>query len=304
MLRPPGQAGEPDTPDEPLYRKLGRAMAAENGYASIKAFELYDTTGSLEDWSYFSTGGLAYTFEIGCGARIEGTNECDYGNFHGPFREVAAEYRGTSRFAGPGGNRAAYFVAQESAANPNRHSIIQGKAPSDAVLRLQKTFQTETWKGEQGSFRDHLETAIDVPRSGRFRWRQPLDQAGGGRERGRPATGDPSPPLEFSGSPAGPPADGAQPCGDFETTDPSCWNDHPFTVPRGQGIDNARATVEVDWQSPLSDWDMKVFVDSDGDGSSGRPRRSVSPRKAHPPPPRRSASPSRCSSRARTTWSG
>ena len=97
-----------------------------------------------------------------------------------------------------------------------------------------------------------------TPRPGR--WRH--------RERGRPATGDPSPPLEFSGSPAGPPADGAQPCGDFETTDPSCWNDHPFTVPRGQGIDNARATVEVDWQSPLSDWDMKVFVDSDGDGSS------------------------------------
>ena len=199
MLRPPGQAGEPDTPDEPLYRKLGRAMAAENGYASIKAFELYDTTGSLEDWSYFSTGGLAYTFEIGCGARIEGTNECDYGNFHGPFREVAAEYRGTSRFAGPGGgNRAAYFVAQESAANPNRHSIIQGKAPSDAVLRLQKTFQTETWKGEQGSFRDHLETAIDVPRSGRFRWRQPLDQAGGSTGARAPRDGRPEPAAPSS----------------------------------------------------------------------------------------------------------
>ena len=44
-------------------------MAAENGYTSQKGFELYDTTGTTEDWSYFATGGLGFTFEIGKAAR-------------------------------------------------------------------------------------------------------------------------------------------------------------------------------------------------------------------------------------------
>ena len=40
-------------------------MAAQNGYTSQHAWELYDTTGSTEDWSYNATGGFGYTFEIG-----------------------------------------------------------------------------------------------------------------------------------------------------------------------------------------------------------------------------------------------
>src|SRR3712207_6886944 len=31
---------------------------------------------------------------------------------------------------------------------------------------------------------------------------------------------------------------------------------------------NARVTVRIDWHQPGSDWDFKVFVDSNGDGSS------------------------------------
>ena len=41
-------------------------MAAENGYTSQKGYELYDTTGTTEDWSYSATGGFGFTFEIGC----------------------------------------------------------------------------------------------------------------------------------------------------------------------------------------------------------------------------------------------
>ena len=44
-------------------------MAAENGYTSQFGFQLYDTTGTTEDWSYYSTGGLGFTFEIGCSSR-------------------------------------------------------------------------------------------------------------------------------------------------------------------------------------------------------------------------------------------
>ena len=43
-------------------------MAKQNGYFTQKGFELYDTTGTTEDWSYNATGGFGFTFEIYCGA--------------------------------------------------------------------------------------------------------------------------------------------------------------------------------------------------------------------------------------------
>ena len=36
----------------------------------------------------------------------------------------------------------------------------------------------------------------------------------------------------------------------------------------GKGIDNGKATVRITWPSPATDWDMKVFADTDGDGTS------------------------------------
>ena len=178
-------------------------------------------------------------------------------------------YYGDTRAAGGGGgNRAGYFAALESTANAARHSVLTGEAPGGAVLRLQKTFRTKTYRGRE-SFIDHLETPLDVPQSGNFTWH--INQSTRpivAQERGRPAEGDPSPTQEFSGSPSGPPADGAQPCVEYPSSDPECYNEHPFTVPEGPGIDNARAVVLIRWQTAANDWDMQIFRDSDGDGSS------------------------------------
>src|SRR5207244_7256622 len=65
VLRPPGLASTGDTPDEPLYKALGDLMAAQNGYTSEKSYQLYDTSGTTEDWSYYATGGLGFSLEIG-----------------------------------------------------------------------------------------------------------------------------------------------------------------------------------------------------------------------------------------------
>ena len=66
VLREPGYAGAGNTPDETLYKSLGDQMAAQNGYDSQFGYELYDTTGTTEDWSYYATGGLGFTYmEIG-----------------------------------------------------------------------------------------------------------------------------------------------------------------------------------------------------------------------------------------------
>ena len=65
VLRPPAIAATGLAIDEPELKALGDAMAAENAYTSQASYQLYDTSGSTEDWSYWITGGFGFTFEIG-----------------------------------------------------------------------------------------------------------------------------------------------------------------------------------------------------------------------------------------------
>jgi carboxypeptidase T len=147
VLREPGYAGAPKTPDESIYKALGDQMAAANGYTSQWAYQLYDTTGTTEDWSYYATGGLGFTFEHS-------------GNtFHPAFSSVVNMYPG---------NRTAYLLAAESTINPARHSIITGTAPAGAVLRLKKTFTTKTWNATQ--LPDTLDSTMTVPAGGTYTW--------------------------------------------------------------------------------------------------------------------------------------
>lgn len=143
-----------DAPDEAGLKALGAEMAAANGYANIHGWELYDTTGTTEDWSYNATGGYGYTFEIG-------PNE-----FHPPFPQVVDEYLGAGQYAGLG-NREAYLDALENTVDAGNHAVITGKAPKGATLRLRKTFSTPTW---EGSFTDTLDTTMKVGSSGKYTW--------------------------------------------------------------------------------------------------------------------------------------
>jgi hypothetical protein len=243
VLRPPGIQVQGLTPDEPIYKALGDAMAAENGYTSQLSYQLYDTTGTTEDWSYYATGGLGFTFEIGPE------------HFHPPFAEAVAEYED--------GNRAAYYLAQESTADAAKHSVLAGQAPAGAVLRLKKTFQTPT--SQDTTFTDTLDSTMQVPASGRFEWHvNPSTRPLVAQERGREATGDPSPPQEFAARGE------STPCANFDDPPEGCYEDHVITVPAGEGIDNARATIRVEWPTPVSDYDMKVYRDGVEVGSSGQ----------------------------------
>ena len=81
---------------EPRLQALGDDMAKQNGYFSQKGFELYDTTGTTEDWSYNATGGFGFTFEIYCGAPNYATGDCDAPAFHPRYATMAKEWDGTS----------------------------------------------------------------------------------------------------------------------------------------------------------------------------------------------------------------
>jgi hypothetical protein len=144
-----------EAPDEDAMKELGARMTAQNGYANIHGWELYDTTGTTEDWSYNATGGYGYTFEIGPD------------EFHPPFAQVVDEYLGAGAYAGKG-NREAYLIAFEEAVDRDSHAVISGKAPTGATLRLRKRFSTPTWS-PQNDFTDSLESTMVT--SGRsFNW--------------------------------------------------------------------------------------------------------------------------------------
>ncbi|GAA1448461.1 M14 family zinc carboxypeptidase [Mycobacterium cookii] len=144
-----------DAPDEEAMKKVGARMTAQNGYANIHGWELYDTTGTTEDWSYNATGGYGYTFEIGPD------------EFHPPFAQVVDEYLGAGAYAGKG-NREAYLIAFEEAIDRGSHAVISGKAPAGATLRLRKEFSTPTWSPEN-DFTDSLESSM-VTGAKTFSW--------------------------------------------------------------------------------------------------------------------------------------
>jgi Zinc carboxypeptidase len=252
VLRPPGFAAQGLTPDEPIYKALGDSMAAENGYSSQYGWQLYDTTGTTEDWSYFATGGLGYTFEIG-----------DLG-FHPPFAETLGEWVGDTDDATGGGNRAAFYKAQENTADTSKHSVLAGRAPAGAVLRVKKTFETPTFDGP--TFTDTLETTMQVGSGGVFDWHvNPSTRPLVMKESGREATGEPSAPQDFASR------GGTAPCANFDDPPPSCYEDHLITVPSGAGIDNAKATFRIEWPTPVSDWDMKVYRADAAGNATGDP---------------------------------
>ncbi len=76
VLRPPGLHDHGLAPDEERLKHFGDAMAAATGYTSQYGFQLYDTSGTTEDWNYAAAGTYGYTIEIG----PEG------GSFHQPYQ--------------------------------------------------------------------------------------------------------------------------------------------------------------------------------------------------------------------------
>ncbi|MFC7488035.1 M14 family zinc carboxypeptidase [Knoellia sp. CPCC 206453] len=248
ILRPPSLASTGFSPDEIKYRALGADMAEHNDYANIPSFGLYDTSGSTEDWSYWNTGGLGFTFEIG----TEG--------FHPTFETgVVAEYAGLAPAAGAGkgGNREAYYRMAAATVDPSMHSTITGKAPANTTLTIRKTYQGMTSpviqpNGTVGApipFTDVLTSSL-VGKGGAFSWAvnpstRPLVAGRYGRDPVAPT--QPSAPIA---NPAGIPA----------------VNGSEFSNVTIQGLptyDNGKVLFTFGWTGPNPDpnvdWDFYIY---------------------------------------------
>ncbi len=236
-----GPDGHPvgNAPDEEGLKALGAEMTAANGYRNIHGWELYDTTGTTEDWSYNATGGYGYTFEIGPD------------EFHPPFPNVIDEYLGAGELSGKG-NREAYLAALENTVDTATHAVIRGKAPKGATLRLRKQFSTPTW---ESSFIDTLNSTMQVGSTGKYTWHV--------NQSTRPVVQDKlveiteDKPVRSETIQGGPTTIGQS-------------VDHPFTVTE-TGMDVLQ--VDLDWPTP-DDMDLEVYKkNADGSltevGSSG-----------------------------------
>lgn len=258
VLRPPGVKEHGVTADEPAMRDLGATMAAANGSRNQAGYQLYDTSGTTEDWSHGATGGFGYTFEIAVD------------EFHPPFAETVATYFGRGRLAGRG-NREAFYFALAAAADPAHHSVIAADAPPGAVLRLSKTFDTRTapvraaetqlvddpgTAGETRVFKDELRTRLLA--TGHVEWHVNPSTRPAVMERVVYGVAD-APSRVFTMD-AAPPAEKGR------------HLDVPFTLTPQDA--SQRLDVELFWDTP-DDLDLEVYRKVDGAlllvDSSGNP---------------------------------
>ena len=144
-------------PDDAGLKALGDAMGDASGWDSDLGWVIGEITGATEDWNYFTQGAYGYTPEQ------RGPN------FHPSFQSsVVNEYTGSAPGA-KGGVREALLRAGEQAANPSFHSVLLGVAPAGHVLRLRKSFATDTSQPDV-KVQDRLDFATRVPDSGFYNW--------------------------------------------------------------------------------------------------------------------------------------
>ena len=111
-------------------------MAIEIDYVSQFSYQLYDATGTLDDYIYGGLGAYAYTPEIG---KVNFHRNCVDGFIpENVGREIedfdAGEGNGPLPPRPPGGVHA----AAEAALSGDSRSILRGDAPAGRTLRLAK----------------------------------------------------------------------------------------------------------------------------------------------------------------------
>jgi hypothetical protein len=164
ILRPPGTIDQAPVPDEAQLKALGDAMAAETAYVSQFSYQLYDTSGTTDDYVYGALGGFSYTPEIG---KVE---------FHPAYTTgFIPEYEGQ---AGRGGLRRAFTLAGLAALRGEIRGTLQGTAPAARILRITRTatYRTSAKPDDDGVLRpqqtitEPRNTTLVVGPDGRFTW--------------------------------------------------------------------------------------------------------------------------------------
>ncbi len=189
ILRPPGTSTDGPAEDELAMKELGDRMAIETNYISQYGYQLYDTTGTTDDYTYGGLGSFSYTPEIG--------KENFHPNYVTGFvpeyegREIEDPDTGEGTGAFRGGLRVAYLHAAEVAGDARSHSIIRGTAPAGRTLKLTRSVVTQpSLQPDDNGVNDGPDTpnseprtlTLTVPASGQFEWHIPPSRQPGKTE--------------------------------------------------------------------------------------------------------------------------
>ena len=300
VLRAPGLAvaRRPGRREPRLQGARRRRWRSHNGYFSQKGFELYDTTGTTEDWSYNVTGGFGFTFEIYCGEpelrdrrlRRPGVPPALRDDGQGVGRHepaVQPHDRPRQERANPFGmaeTSTARATARRTTSPPRARSTrratasSRARAPAGATLRLNKAFKTETFPQPQddGTFKpiefdDKLETTL------RRSARRPRSAGTSTRRRGRSSprrAGARRRAAERSRSEIAPTRSPtlANCAGVLVPAAARATRTSRSTCPSGAGIDNARGDHPPRrGTSEASDYDVEVYRRTAPATSTGEP---------------------------------
>ncbi len=249
VLRPPSIASTGYAPDEPVYKALGASMTAANDYANWASFQLYDTSGSVEDWSYWQTGGLGFTFEIGPD------------EFHPAYEDgVVAEYLGLEPAAGAGQGRQPRGLLPDGRGHGRHQAALHpgGHGPGQPRPVGEQVLSGVHLAGHRRGRRDRRPHRLPE-RPAQLATRAPA-AASRGRSTPRPGPSvagrygrdplAPPQPSQALTNPAGTPAEGA-----YEIA--------TFTIAGMPQYDNAKAEVRIQWPDAAVDWDVYVY-DAEG----------------------------------------
>ena len=260
VMRPPGLASEPDPVDEPVYKALGDAMAAENGYVSQYGYELYDTSGDDRGLELLRHRRARLHLRDLLQPRPDPIDPRCSGNFHPTFPNMIAEYEGTSPDAPPTAAAAtARPTSSPMEAAPTRQALGprgQG-APRRGAEAREDASDRRPASPIQPMFEDHLETEMKVPDSGNYDWHiNPSTRPLVAQSPGAQAQGPPSPTRRLPRR--------RQPA---TTTPPGCRTSTSTDPPAGTttlhdpapGATTSRPRSRIEWTNPVNDWDLKVF---------------------------------------------
>ncbi len=134
VLRVPSAAEEPIPADVVPYDSLAQALGGDLKWPAGPWPQIYYVaSGTLEETAYYSAGTFAFTFENAPGQR----------SFHPAYSFVVDQYAGTGAYPGSSA-RAGFMRLFAAAANPALHSVLEIRAPTNAILTLHKSFTMET----------------------------------------------------------------------------------------------------------------------------------------------------------------